>query len=142
MSSTAITPNRVSKPLNASIWIFQLLGAGVFIMAGVMKTMTPIDQLSAMMPWTGQYPLAFVHFLGLVDFAGGIGLILPSLTRIAPRLTVIAAAACVLLQLIAICFHSSRGEFNVLPVNAVYISLALLVLWGRGKKAPITPRNA
>lgn len=140
MSSTAITPNTVSKPLNASIWIFQLLGAGVFIMAGAMKTMTPIDQLSVMMPWTGQYPLAFVHFLGFVDFAGGLGLILPSLTRIAPRLTVIAAA-CVLLQLIAICFHSSRGEFNVLQVNAVYISLALLVLWGRGKKAPISSRH-
>ncbi|REG81807.1 DoxX family protein [Marinomonas pollencensis] len=139
MSSTAITPNTVSKPLNISIWIFQLLGAGVFVMAGVMKTMIPIDQLSEMMPWTGQYPLSFVHFLGLVDFAGGLGLILPSLTRIAPRLTVIAAV-CVLLQLIAICFHSSRGEFNVLPVNAVYISLALLVLWGRGKKAPISSR--
>lgn len=131
------TPNGV----NIGIWVAQVLGAAAFIMAGVMKTTTPIPELSAMMPWTGEYSTTFVRTMGVIDLAGGLGLLLPSLTRIMPRLTVIAAAACVVLQICAILFHASRGEFAVLPTNAVYITLALIVLWGRGRKAPITPRH-
>ncbi len=46
-----------------------------------------------MMAWTGEYPEAFVRIIGLIDLAGGLGMLLPSLTRIMPRLTVIAAMA-------------------------------------------------
>ncbi|WP_394688089.1 DoxX family protein [Hoeflea sp.] len=142
--ATAAAPanlNGVSKGANIGIWIAQVLGAAAFIMAGVMKLGTPIPELSAMMPWTGEYSETFVRMIGAIDLAGGLGLLLPSLTRIMPRLTVIAAACCVLLQIIAIVFHASRGEFMVLPTNAVYIALSLIVLWGRGRKAPIAPRS-
>lgn len=138
-ASTGAAP--VSKGANIGIWVAQVLGAGLFIMSGVMKTLTPIPELSAMMPWAGEYSATFVRFIGVVDVAGGLGLLLPSLTRIMPRLTVIAAAACVLLQVLAIGFHAMRGEFEVLPLNVVYIALALTVLWGRGRKAPIAPRS-
>ncbi|MCA0998224.1 DoxX family protein [Alloyangia pacifica] len=138
-ASTSTAPT--SKGANIGIWVAQVLGAGLFIMSGVMKTMTPISELSAMMPWAGEYSATFVRFIGVIDIAGGLGLLLPSLTRIMPRLTVIAAAACVLLQILAIGFHAMRGEFEVLPLNAVYIALALIVLWGRGRKAPIAPRS-
>jgi len=138
-ASTNTAP--VSKGANIGIWVAQVLGAGLFIMSGVMKTMTPIPELSAMMPWAGEYSATFVRFIGVIDIAGGLGLLLPSLTRILPRLTVIAAAACVLLQILAIGFHAMRGEFEVLPLNVVYIALALIVLWGRGRKAPIAPRG-
>lgn len=131
----------VSKGANIGIWVVQVLGAALFIMSGAMKLFTPIPELSAMMPWAGEYSTAFVRFIGVIDIAGGLGLLLPSLTRIMPRLTVIAAAACVLLQILAIGFHAMRGEFEVLPLNASYISLALIVLWGRGRKAPISPRS-
>lgn len=143
MATTAASanPNTVSKPANIGIWIAQLLGAAAFIMAGVMKLATPIPELSAMMPWTGEYSEGFVRLMGVIDMAGGLGLLLPSLTRIMPRLTVIAAALCVVLQVLAIGFHASRGEFMVLPTNAVYIAFALIVLWGRGRKAPIAPRT-
>ncbi len=140
MSFTTTMPS-VSKGANIGIWTAQVLGAGAFIMAGVMKTMTPIPELSTMMPWAGEYSATFVRSMGVIDLAGGLGLLLPSLTRIMPRLTVIAAACCVLLQVLAILFHVSRGEFAVLPTNAVYITLALIVLWGRGRKAPIAARG-
>lgn len=141
MAYASTTVAQVSKGANIGIWVAQVLGAGLFIMSGMMKTMTPIPELSAMMPWAGEYSATFVRFIGVIDIAGGLGLLLPSLTRILPRLTVIAAAACVLLQILAIGFHSMRGEFEVLPLNVVYIALALIVLWGRGRKAPIAPRN-
>ena len=141
MSSVSISTAPVSKGANIGIWVAQVLGAALFIMSGVMKTTTPIPELSAMMPWAGEYSVGFVRFIGMVDLAGGLGLLLPSLTRIMPRLTVIAAACCVVLQVLAIGFHAMRGEFEVLPLNAVYIAVALIVLWGRGLKAPIAPRG-
>ena len=141
MAFASTTTPPASKGANIGIWVAQALGAGLFLMSGVMKTMTPIPELSAMMPWAGEYSATFVRFIGVIDIAGGLGLLLPALTHIKPRLTVIAAAACVLLQILAICFHAMRGEFEVLPLNAVYIALALIVLWGRGRKAPIAPRT-
>jgi predicted ATPase with chaperone activity len=76
----------------------------------------------------------------LVDLAGGIGILLPSLTRILPKLTVLAALGCTVLQILAIAFHASRDEFMVLPFNAVLISLSIFVLWGRHNKAQIAAR--
>lgn len=141
MTSTTLNAVPVSKGANIGIWAAQVIGAALFIMSGVMKLFTPIPELAAMMPWAGEYSETFVRFIGVVDIAGGLGLLLPSLTRIMPRLTVIAAAACVLLQILAISFHAVRGEFEVLPLNVVYIACALIVLWGRGRKAPIAPRG-
>jgi hypothetical protein len=93
-----------------------------------------------MMPWTGQHSELFVRFIGLVDLAGGLGILLPALTRIKPRLTALAALSCSLLQVFAMVFHLSRGEAPVLPLNIVLLSLSLFVLWGRARKAPLLPR--
>jgi len=130
------------RPLRTFLWIAQVLLAAVFIMAGVMKFFTPIVQLSIQIPWTSQVPELFVRFIGLVDLAGGLGVLLPALTRIAPRLTPLAALGATVLQVLAISFHAYRGEFSVLPLNFVLLPLALFILWGRTKKAPIAPRAA
>lgn len=81
MTTTINSKNSVSKGANIGIWVAQVLGAAAFIMSGAIKTMTPIAELSAMMPWTGEFSVAFVRFIGCVDLAGGLGLLLPSLTR-------------------------------------------------------------
>ena len=128
------------KPLRIGLWVAQVVVAIVFCMSGFMKLTTPIGELSAMMPWTGQVSAAFVRFIGLVDLAGGIGILLPALTRIQPRLTVLAALCCVVLQILAFAYHASRGETQVLPMNVLLLTLCAFVLWGRSKKAPIAPR--
>jgi len=43
----------------------------VFTAAGLVKLLTPIPQLAAMMPWTGEHSEAFVRTIGLIDLAGG-----------------------------------------------------------------------
>ncbi|QUE82932.1 DoxX family protein [Rhizobium rhizogenes] len=129
------------KPLRAGFWVAQIVAAGLFCMSGVMKLTTPIPELSAMMPWTGELSPVFVRVIGLIDLAGGFGLILPSLTRILPRLTVIAALCCIVLQILAAGFHSYRGEFSVLPLNALLLGLVIFIFWGRSKKAPIASRS-
>ena len=141
---SAVTPPALlsaGKPLRIGLWLAQGIVAVAFIASGVMKLTTPINELSAMMPWAGQVSPAFVRFIGLVDLAGGIGIFLPALTRIQPRLTVLAALGCVLLQVLAFGFHASRGEFAVLPVNLVLLALSAFVLWGRSKKVPVVPRG-
>lgn len=139
-ATAAPATKSTGKWLRASIWLAQLIVAGLFCMAGATKISTPIPELSAMMPWTGDLPAAFVRVIGLIDLAGGIGILLPALTRIQPRLTVAAAVGCVVLQAMAFGFDAMRGEFAMLPLNVVLFALAAFVLWGRGKAAPIAPR--
>lgn len=147
MSISASTSSRLSstpaasKTLRISQWIAQILLAFVFCAAGITKLITPIAALSQMMPWTGQYSESFVRIIGLIDIAGGLGMLLPSLTRILPRLGVLATAASIVLQLFAITFHASRGELSALPLNFVLLPLCVFVLWGRGKRVPILPRT-
>lgn len=126
-----------SRYLSATLWFAQVAVSLVFAASGLCKLFMPIADLTAMMTWPGDYPLAFVRGIGLVDLAGAAGVLLPSLTRIRPQLAVLAAGGCVLLQILAIGFHVSRGEFSVLPLNLVLLPLCILVLWGRGKRMPI-----
>lgn len=128
------------KPLQIGLWVAQVILFALFIMSGIMKFGMPIPELSAMMPWTGEYSESFVRFIGLVDLAGGLGILLPAVTRILPRLGIWAAIGIIVLQVLAICFHSSRGEFMVLPLNFLLLPLAIFVLWGRTRKLPIAAR--
>jgi len=67
-------------------------------------------------------------------------MLVPALTRIRPKLTPIAAVGLVTVQVLAMAFHTSRGEFKALPFNLTLAAMAAFVAWGRFKKAPIAPR--
>jgi len=116
-----------------------LLGA-LFVATGVWKLLTPIAQLSSMIPWAGQVSPSFLLAIALIDLLGGVGLVLPALLRIKPGLTPLAALGCALLQVCAIVFHLSRGEGANTPFNFVLVGLSLFVAWGRHEKAPINSR--
>jgi hypothetical protein len=126
--------------LSIALWIVQGLLALTFAGGGIWKLATPVPELAARMPWMGQVSPSFLHFTAVVDTLGGIGVLLPSLTRIKPGLTVLAALGCVALQVSAIVFHFSRGEARNTPFNFFLVALALFVAWGRYSKAPISPR--
>ena len=129
-----------NKPWRIGLWIAQILLAVMYIPSGIMKLTRPLAELAQQMAWTADLP-QLVRIAGAADLAAGLGLILPALTRVAPRLTVWAAVGATVLQIFAIVLHASRGEFGVLPINAVLIALQLFVIWGRTKKAPIAPRH-
>lgn len=122
---------------NVILWILQTLVAVTFIVPGFMKMLLPIQTLSAMLPWTGQVSPYMVRGLGLIDALGGIGIVLPSLLRVKPQLTEIVAVASILLMIIAILFHISRGEASVIGFNIIMIFILAFIAWGRNKKAPI-----
>jgi hypothetical protein len=134
----SLQPGKASI-FNATLWMAQALLFAGFAWAGWMKLTSPVPSLAAMWPWTGQLLEPIVRVLGAIDMAGGIGVLLPALTRIKPKLTVLAALGCVMLQVCAAIFHASRGELQALPVNAVFLTLAGFILWGR-RRLPIVPR--
>lgn len=129
--SLSVNGREPGKFLRASIWLAQVLAFIAFGLVGLIKLSKPIPELAAMWPWTGQLPAAIVRTLGIIDVAGGVGVLLPSLIRIKPGLTVVAALCCIALQLCAMVFHVSRGEIGATPVNVVFLALVAHVFWGR-----------
>ncbi len=57
-SQILIDQKSPSKGLHITLWIAQVLLAGMFIMSGFMKVSQPIEQLSQMLPWASQVPQA------------------------------------------------------------------------------------
>jgi hypothetical protein len=112
-----------------------------FIGTALWKVLTPLTELAAMIPWAGQVSPAFLYTTAAVDLAGGVGIVLPALTRIKPGLTVLAALGCAALQVCAIVFHVARGEAANTPFNFLLVALALFVAWGRRYGAPIKSRD-
>ncbi len=128
--------------MNIVLWIVQILLAFAFLGAGVSKTFMPIEQLSAQMPWVLDVnPLLMVRLPGIAEILGALGLILPSATRIQPKLTVWAAYALALVMALAAGFHLMRGETADIVPNLVLLALSLFVAYGRSKLAPIAPRE-
>jgi len=129
-----------NRGLNIGLWIVQALLALTFVGTGLWKLFTPVSELGAKMPWMAEVSRGFLFATAAFDLLGGLGLLLPSLTRIKPGLTVLAALGCAALMASAIVFHVSRGEAANTPFNFLLVALSLFVAWGRRSKAPIAPR--
>lgn len=129
-----------NKGLNIALWAAQVVLAGMFLMAGAMKSTQPIETLAVAMPWAGQVPAALVRFIGISEALGALGLLLPSLLRIRPQLTPLAASGLVLVMLLAAAFHISKGEVSALGINFTLGLVAAFIAWGRWKKAPIAAK--
>ena len=125
-----------------ALWIVQILLALAFLASGFMKLVMPVEQLAQNMVWVNDVQVWLVRFIGLAELAGGLGLVLPALTRIQPQLTPLAAAGLALDMFLATAFHIIRGEFGVVVPTLVLLALAAFVAYGRWKLVPITPRGA
>jgi len=120
--------------MNVALWIVQALLALLFLFAGGMKLVLPIEELTKQMPLT--LPGWFIRFIGVVEVLGAVGVILPWLTGIQPRLTPLAAAGLVILMIGAVVYGLLAGD----PVSAllplVVGILAAFVAYGRWKVTP------
>ncbi len=140
MTTTTSTTVRTPRALHITLWILQVLLAAAFLMTGLMKLALPVAQLAGQMPWVNDVPAFLVRFIGLAEFAGALGLILPALTRIRPNLTPLAAVGLIAVMVFASAFHLSRGEGMMVPANLLLAALAGVIAWGRTRKAPIQAR--
>lgn len=123
------------KALNITLWIAQALIALTFAWAAYMKLFSPADKLAAMWPWTGQIPSVLVKGTGIVDLLGALGLVLPGLLNVKPRLVPVTAICIIVLMVVASIFHISRDEAPLIGFNIFVAVLAAFIAWGRFKKA-------
>lgn len=129
-----------NKAMHITLWIAQGLLAAMFIMAGFMKTLQPVEALLESLPWVASTPLGLVRFIGASELLGGIGLFLPAILRIKPFLTIWSALGIGAIMLLAAIFHGSRGEFEAIGFNVFMLAITLFIAWGRSKKAPIAAK--
>ncbi len=117
--------------MNIVLWVVQVLLAGMFGMAGIMKTFQTA-KAKEQMPWAKNRSDTFVRFVGIAELLGALGLFLPLLTGILPWLTPLAAAGLAVIQLLAIFTeHLPKKEYNVIPINILLLALSIFVVAGR-----------
>ena len=123
--------------MNFALWIVQALLALLFLYAGGMKLILPIEAMTAQIPMPG----LFLRFIGVCDVLGAIGLILPGLLRIRPGLTPLAAAGLVIIMIGAtvVTLASMPPSWALIPV--VTGLLAGFVAYGRWRLAPQHARS-
>lgn len=135
-----MTTTQNNKTMHIILWVLQGLFAAMFLMAGQTKLFQPIEAMAESMPWVFDVPEGLVRFIGISEFLGGIGLVLPSLIRIKPALSVWASLGLATVMVFAAIFHASRGEFPAIGANALFIVFLGIIAWGRSKKAPIAAK--
>jgi putative oxidoreductase len=141
MSTALAATPAPSKALHVALWIVQVLLGLLFLMTGGFKSFVSEEEILKVALWPQTTGMGMVRFAGAVELLGGLGLILPSATRILPKLTPLAAAGLVLVMATAAAIHLGRGdELGKVPVTFVFGALAAFVAWGRSRKAVIAPR--
>ncbi len=83
---------------NVTLWVVQGLLAALFLFAGGMKLVMPIEAMAG--PF--HLPGLFLRFIGVAEVLGAVGLILPWLLRIQRQLTAVAAIGLVIIMVGAV----------------------------------------
>jgi hypothetical protein len=82
-----------------------------------------------------------VHAIsGAAEILGGLGLILPGLTRIMPVLTVWAAVGLAAVMLLAAVWHIGRGELTNIAMNLLVAAIMAFIAFRRATGNKIEPR--
>ena len=116
---------------NVRLWMAQGLLAAMFLFAGGMKLVLPLEALSGPVPLPGP----FMRFLGVAEVLGAAGLILPGLLRIREALTPLAAAGLVIIM-------AGATVITVMGIGVapalVPLTIGLLATWVAYNRRPFT----
>ncbi len=125
-----------------ALWIVQGLLALLFLWAGGMKLVLPLEALAGPVPLPG----LFVRFIGVAEVLGAIGLILPGLLGVRPGLTPLAAAGLVIIMIGAAALTLAGGDVVPALIPLVVGLLLTFVAYGRWRltphRGPTGSRNA
>ena len=121
---------------NVTLWVIQGLLAALFLFAGSMKLILPIEAMAGPVALPG----AFLRFIGVVEVLGAVGLVLPWLLRIRPELTPLAGAGLVLIMVGATAITMMGGAAAGALVPFAVGLLAATVTYGRWRAAPAYKR--
>jgi hypothetical protein len=123
----ATNDHTISRKANIALWIVQVLLAALFLFAGGFKLVAPIAEMTKQIPVPGD----FLRFIGVAEFSGALGLILPGLLRIKQNLTPIAAGGLVIIMSGAVGITLAGGQIVPALGPLVIGILAGTVAYGR-----------
>jgi len=119
---------------NMTLWVVQGLLAALFLFAGVMKLVMPIEAMAGPVALPG----LLLRFIGVAETLGAIGLIAPGLVRIHQELTPLAAAGLVIIMIGATVITMMGGSVAPALVPFIVGVLAASVAYGRTRSAQPT----
>ena len=123
------------------LWVLQVAFGLYFVAVGIMHFVVP-PGLPAMMAWMYDLPTGLHVVAGVAEILGGIGLILPSLTRVRPQLTVYAALGLAAVMIGATLWHLGREETTQIGLNVISLVILLFIAYGRWRLSPIGSRSS
>jgi DoxX-like family len=139
-------PSLATKAFNFLLWTLQILWGVFFSFTGFGKILAydPAvwNHMVHNVAWFSAVPRGLFVFIGVCEFLGGIGLILPAMTGVKPKLTPFAAIGLTLVMILAAIFHIMRAESHFfLPLNLALGGVAAFIAYGRLIAMPIAARS-
>jgi len=123
---------------NVMIGIAQGLLSIAMLGSGLMKIMTPYEEIAAQMTWAQNVSSSIVFLIGLLEISGVIGMNLPYLLKKHKQLIPIASGGIALTMFGAVLTHAFIGEniiaALVLLVIASYVTYSRLNLLKENNK--------
>jgi uncharacterized membrane protein YphA (DoxX/SURF4 family) len=119
--------------MNIILWILQILLGLLFLFAGGTKLVMSGEALTQQMASTNSVvlPVAFIKFIGVVEVLGGLGLILPGLTKIRRSLTPLAAFGLTIVMVGAVVLTIVGPGIGMSIFPLIIAILCALVAYGR-----------
>lgn len=114
--------------LSVKRWVLHGVLGLLFVAAGVGKFVTPVEQLQA---GAVVFPVWFYYFIGVCETLGGIGLVVPVATGIAPGLTRLAAAGLSIIMVGATVTTAMGTPKTLAALPFVVLCLVASVAWTR-----------
>jgi len=121
--------------MKKTLWTIQILLALLFLFAGSAKFVMPVDQMTKGMP-AALANGTFIHFIGVCEVLGGLGLVIPSLLHLMPGLTPLAASGLVIIMIGATVLSVPQGAAMAAFPLVIGI-LGAFVAYGRWRLAPL-----
>lgn len=113
--------------MNTALWIVQGLLAAMFLMAGLMKLAKSKEELKPKMgDWVDAVSTPGFKLIGLLEFLGAVGVVLPMAIDVLPILTPVAAIGLAMTMLGAMGLHIQRKEYDAIKKTCRYCFLHCL----------------
>jgi hypothetical protein len=120
----------ITMRTNKLLWIVQGLLAALFLFAGGVKLVLPVE---AVQQGPVALPGTFLRFIGVCEICGAAGLVLPWALRIRPVLTPLAASGLVIIMVGATVVTALSGPAAPALFPLIVAVLCGSVIYGRSR---------
>jgi len=118
--------------MNVLLWVLQGLVGLLFLFSGGTKLVMSTEAMQKMSPPNSiMLPGWFVKFIGVMEILGGLGLILPGLTKIRRNLTPLSAIGLLIIMIGAVVITIMGPGIGAAIIPFVVGILCAVIAYGR-----------